>query len=334
MSAHTPHHHGHSTEDLDWDAMADHLEREAELRAPFVEEAVAWLRGLLLEGGIGPDTADRLLDLGSGPGVHTAARARFSTGPGRRRGRRVRASWNAPATARSGRACRRRMEIAAGPAPGGPGQLGSAELIWTSNVVHHLGDQQAALDALAARLRPGGAAGRRRTAVSRRASCRATSASADRACKPVWTRRTRSGSPPCAKGCPAIPATVEDWPAMLAAPASPPAGTRTFLTDLPRPWSARARAHLQRQAVRGAARSWGSGWTPTPAWRDVLDDDYAAGIRTDPDAHLTATSCMRGAATAFAVRVRPVQRGRSGVLSGRYPCRRRASPIDVARSGT
>src|SRR5690606_18217636 len=66
---------GHDHEDIDWDAMAVHLEREAGLRVPFVQEAVAWLRGLLLEGGCGPDTVARVLDVGSGPGVFTSVLA-------------------------------------------------------------------------------------------------------------------------------------------------------------------------------------------------------------------------------------------------------------------
>ncbi|WP_309238101.1 class I SAM-dependent methyltransferase [Streptomyces albidus (ex Kaewkla and Franco 2022)] len=298
MSAHTPHHHGHSTEDLDWDAMADHLEREAELRAPFVEEAVAWLRGLLLEGGIGPDTAERLLDVGSGPGVHTAQLAHAFP---QARVVAVDGASNLLERARD-RAEREglsgRMEICEAQLPEELGSLGSGDLIWTSNVVHHIGDQQAALDALAASLRPGGIL-----------------AVVERGLQPRWLPRDIGVGRPglqarldaaneewftgMREGLPGHTPTVEDWPAMLARAGLTPAGSRTFLTELPAPLERRAREHLHAQLTRSREKL--GEWLDADdllAVDTLMDEEAPTGILKRPDAfYLTASTVHAGRAS-------------------------------------
>jgi SAM-dependent methyltransferase len=249
VSGHAGHHHGHVEEDIDWDAMAEHLEREAELRIPFVEEAVAWLRGLLLEGGCGPDTVSRLLDVGSGPGVITALLAH--------------AFPQAQVVAVDGassllehalqRAEREgvagRVEIHEAQLPGELGRLGSADLIWTSHVLHHIGDQQAALDALAASLRPGGLLAVVERGLAPRFLPRDIGLGRPgvqarlEALHEEWFVGMREALPGHTEA-------VEDWPTMLARAGLTPAATRSFLTDVPAPLDARTRAHLRAQLNR------------------------------------------------------------------------------------
>ena len=61
------HSHGNTATDLDWEALATHLETNGELHLPAYRHTAARLRDLL-----GPDhRVRRVLDVGSGPGVMT-----------------------------------------------------------------------------------------------------------------------------------------------------------------------------------------------------------------------------------------------------------------------
>ncbi|WP_308290558.1 class I SAM-dependent methyltransferase [Streptomyces marispadix] len=228
------HHEEHGHDDIDWDAMAAHLEREAELRVPFVEEALAWLRGLMLEGGCGPDTAERVMDLGSGPGVFTVLLARafpqaevvaVDGEPGLLRRVRDRAEREGAASNITVREARFPQEL---------GGLGSADLIWTSNVVHHIGDQQAALDSLAAAVRTGGLLAVVERGLSPRYLPRDIGLG-----RPGLLARLEAANEErytaMREALPGHTRVVEDWAAMLARAGMAPAGTRTFLTDLPAP---------------------------------------------------------------------------------------------------
>lgn len=293
------HGHGNGEEDIDWEAMAEHLEREGELRIPFVEEAVAWLRGLLLEGGCGPDTCERLLDVGCGPGVLTTVFAHafpqaetvaVDGAPSLLERARDRA-------AREGVAGRVRTVQAQ--LPEELGGLGSADLIWTSNVVHHIGDQQAALDALAGAVRPGGLLAVVERGLAPRFLPRDIGLGRPglqarlEAMNEDWFENEMRAS------LPGHTQTVEDWPAMLARAGLTPAGTRSFLTDLPAPLEARGRQHLYGLLTR---------------YREVLDErlepedmlvldalldeEAPTGIMQRPDAfYLAATTVHTGRAS-------------------------------------
>ncbi|NLU72282.1 class I SAM-dependent methyltransferase [Streptomyces sp. HNM0575] len=275
--------------------MAVHLEREAELRVPFVEEALAWLRGLLLEGGCGPDTAERALDVGSGPGVFTALLARsfpqaavvaVDGEPGllqRVRDRAAREGVSSNVTTHEARL------------PEELGTLGSADLIWTSNVVHHIGDQQAALDALAASVRPGGLLAVVERGLSPRYLPRDIGLG-----RPGLLARLEAANEErytaMREALPGHTAVVEDWPAMLARAGLVPAGTRTFLTDLPAPLGPEGRAHLRDRLAR--ARETLDEWLSPedlPVLDALLSDDSPTGILHRPDVfYLTATTVHAG----------------------------------------
>jgi SAM-dependent methyltransferase len=295
VSTHTGHDHHHDHGDIDWDAMAALLEREAELRIPFVEEALAWLRGLLLEGGCGPDTAGRVLDVGSGPGVFTALLARAfpqaevvaaDGEPNLLRRARDRAAQEGVASNVTTQEAR---------LPDDLGALGSADLIWTSNVVHHLGDQQSALDSLAGAVRPGGLLAVVERGLSPRFLPRDVGIG-----RPGLLSRLEAANEErytaMREALPGHTRVVEDWPAMLARAGLVPAGTRTFLTDLPAPLDASARTHLHDRLSR--ARDTLGEWLTsedTLVLDALLDDDSPQGIRQRPDAfYLTATTVHVG----------------------------------------
>jgi SAM-dependent methyltransferase len=291
-------HTGHDHDDIDWDAMAAHLEREAELRIPFVEEAIAWLRGLLLEGGCGPDTAGRLLDVGSGPGVYTALLARAFPQA------EVVAVDGEPSLLERVRDRAAREGVASNVAthqarfPDDLGTLGSADLIWTSNVIHHIGDQQAALDALAGAVRRGGLLAVVERGLSPRCLPRDFGIG-----RPGLLARLEAANEErfiaMREALPGRTTVVEDWPAMLARAGLVPAGTRTFLTDLPAPLGPAARMHLHDRLSRNRD-TLGEWLAPDDAraLEALVDDKAPTGILHRPDAfYLTATTVHTARAT-------------------------------------
>lgn len=246
------HHHDstHSTH-IDWDEHAQLLERGAELQSPLYRRTADWLRELVPAGGV-----RRVLDIGSGPGVITGLLAEAfpyaevvavdATAPLLERAR-ARAD-------RDGRADRVRthhVEL-----PDGMGDLGEADLVWAAGSVHHLGDQRAALGALARLVRPGGLVAvvegglparhlPRDIGIGRPGLESRLGAAVDE-----WFVRMRAELPGAKD-------EVEDWRALLAESGLTPSGTRSFLLDIPAPAPAAVREQLvsafawQRRMVEG-----------------------------------------------------------------------------------
>ncbi|WHT21299.1 methyltransferase domain-containing protein [Crossiella sp. CA-258035] len=131
--------------DIDWTAMADLLEREGETNAPYVTQALAELSHL---------SPNRVLDIGSGPGV--AACQLAATFPEAD----VIAVDGAPGLLDRAEQRAKRLGVTlhtqVAEFPDGLAELGPADLVWSSQVVHHVGDQQDALNRLTALLNPGG----------------------------------------------------------------------------------------------------------------------------------------------------------------------------------
>ena len=133
------HDHGHGHEQVDWAALADHLEREGELLLGFVTETAARVAALRTA------PVARVLDLGSGPGVGTCELAlRFPTA-------RVVAVDATPAmlervsTRAAAHGVGDRVTTLLAELPDGVADLEPADLVWASNALHHVGDEVAAL---------------------------------------------------------------------------------------------------------------------------------------------------------------------------------------------
>ncbi|MEV6012786.1 class I SAM-dependent methyltransferase [Streptomyces sp. NPDC051976] len=289
------HSHGPHHDDLDWDALAVHLEREAELQLPYLTEAARWLRGLLAEsGGTGRESGHevrRVLDVGSGPGVAACVLA------GAFPAAEVVAVDASPfllerAAARAATAGHgdlfRTLEAEL---PEGFDTLGTADVIWTSQAVHHLGDQEEALRRLGAAVRPGGLLAVAERGLPQRFLPRdigigrpGLQARLDAALEDWFTGMR--GELPQSKD------TVEDWPAMLAKAGLEPAGTRTFLTDHPAPLGHQAREHLRGHLGRVRERfTEGLDEVDLRTLDALIDDDAPTGILHRSDAfYLVATT--------------------------------------------
>lgn len=187
--------HQHDHTQIDFAEWLPMLEQEAELFAPVYRQAAGWLREWKPE-------PELIADVGSGPGVISCLLADAFP-----QARVVAVDGSAPLleAARSRAAehgiADRFSTLEAELADGISDLEYPADLVWSSRTLHHVGDQRAALTEFARRLAPGGASPSWRAAFPR-ATSRATSVSAARACSPVSTRCRRSGSPRCGPSCP------------------------------------------------------------------------------------------------------------------------------------
>ncbi|MGC0418955.1 class I SAM-dependent methyltransferase [Embleya sp. AB8] len=267
------------------------LDREAELHAPFLEQAAARLRDLALHGDHTLARVDRILDLGGGPGVASCLLARYFPHAD------VVAVAPSPALlARAGARAHReglghRVRTHHVDLPTDLDALGHADLVWAGDLVHHLGDQQAALDALARVLRPGGVLAIAERGLAPRFLPRdigigrpGLQARLD-AAHEDWFADLRAGLP-------GTRAAVEDWPAMLARAGLVPTGTHSFLIDLPSPLDAGPREHLHAELTHRRALLADRLDARDLATLDaLLDPDADTGILWRPDAfYLTATT--------------------------------------------
>lgn len=156
MAPEQPHQHaqGHGHHDgADWEALATQIELEGELLLAFVTntaQSIAELRG--------PDAppVQRILDIGSGPGVGTCELAR------RFPDAHVVAVDGSPAMLDRTRhraadqGLDHRIETHDAELPNGLDDLAPADVIWASMSLHHIGDETNGLRVLRALLKPSG----------------------------------------------------------------------------------------------------------------------------------------------------------------------------------
>lgn len=299
--------HEHHGTDVDWGRMADQLETGGEVQLPVLRRVAERLRDLV-EPGV---DVRRVLDVGSGPGVMTCVLAETFTGA------EVVAVDGAPAlldraAARGerlglgGRVSTRHAELPEGFQGDG---LGAADVVWSSKAVHHLGDQQQALDLLAGTLRPGGVLAVAEGGLPARFLPRdigvgrpGLHARLD-LLEDTWFATMRAGLPGSV-------AVVEDWPAMLRHAGLDAVTSFTLVLDLPAPLEAQARTYLHGHLSRlreVAAESLDA--VDLDALDVLLDPDSPAGILRRPDAFLLAGT------TVFAG-VRPPGRARRVSAAG------------------
>ncbi|MFE0801752.1 class I SAM-dependent methyltransferase [Streptomyces sp. NPDC058812] len=229
--------HGHDHADVDWADMAPLLEAQAELYTPLYRQAMTWLAREVTEPGL-------IVDVGSGPGVVSCLFA--DTFPG---ARVVAADGAGPLLDRArDRAARLRVgdrfSTLAGDLPGALGELDyPADLMWASQSLHHLGDQRAALAALAGHLAPGGTLAILEGGLPARFLPRDIGIG-----RPGLQARMHAVEEDSfAEMRASLSGTVaetEDWPAMLTSAGLKHTGTRSFLLDLPAPLTDEARAYV------------------------------------------------------------------------------------------
>ncbi|MFF8877872.1 class I SAM-dependent methyltransferase [Streptomyces flaveolus] len=274
---HEPGHHHDHDHDIDWAAMAPLLEAQAELFTPLYRRAMAWLAREVTEPGL-------IADVGSGPGVVSCLFADAFPGA-----RVVAVDGAGPLLERArDRAARLgvadRFGTLTGELPGVLGELDyPADLLWASQSLHHLGDQRAALAALAGHLAPGGTLAILEGGLPARFLPRDIGIG-----RPGLGARLHAAEEDAfaemRASLPGSVAEAEDWPALLTAAGLKHTGTRSFLLDLPAPVSGEARAYVAGSLSRVRER-FGEGLDAEDrATLDrLLDPGDAASVHRRPD---------------------------------------------------
>ncbi|MGW0735633.1 class I SAM-dependent methyltransferase [Streptomyces sp. NPDC002851] len=229
-------HAHHDDAFFDWNAMFEYMERNAEVYTPVYRAIVGDLRALCPAPG-------RILDAGSGPGVISCLLGReFPSAEVVAVDDAEKLLERAAARAeRSGLAGRLRTHHAE--LPEGLRAVAPADVIWSGQALHHIGDQRAALAAYADCLAPGGVLVLIEGGLPARhlprdfgigrpgLESRMVAAHED------WFAEMRAALPGAKD-------ETEDWPALLAAAGLRHVSTRSHLLDLPAPLPEVARAQV------------------------------------------------------------------------------------------
>jgi SAM-dependent methyltransferase len=280
----------HQRAQFDWAAQLTRLELGEELHRPFFEQASAWLRELRR-----PVRTGRILDVGSGAGVVTAVLAHAFPDA------QVVAVDGTPGLLDAVRARAERADIADrvqvlhASLPEDAAKLPDADLIWASDALHHIGDQQAAIELLRGHLRRGGLLAVCEGGLPARFLPNEIGFG-----RPGLQSRldaaTADGFAAMRAALPNATPAVDDWPDMLRASGFEAVASRTFLVDVPAPLSASGRAYLRTNLAAqrdGLAERLDA--TDLEAIARLLDDDDPGGLSRRPDVFfLTARTVHTG----------------------------------------
>ena len=276
---------GHHAHDLDWDAMVGFAELEAEALFSLVAEATSALADLADRQGL---EVRRVVDVGSGPGVATCSLAeRFpsATVVAADGSSEMLASVAARATrvGVSDRVTTHLMQL-----PDGLDSLGPADLVWASMVLHHVGDEAAALRGLRGRLEPGGLL----ALVEFGDPLRVVPEDVDFERPGLWERLDAAGAAWLADMRAGLPgaAASSDYPTMLGAAGFELLVDRPLRVQLGPPLDDRARrvafGHLQ--LIREHAAPYAEA-ADLQALDVLTDEAHAEGILQRGDARLHAS---------------------------------------------
>jgi SAM-dependent methyltransferase len=277
-----PHAHSHHPHDFDWDAMAEFAELDAEVLMPVLDEATSAL--LDVAGRDGLDVR-RILDVGCGAGVATCRLAeRFG------KATVVAADGSSKMLASVAARAERlgvgsRVETRLVDLPAGLDELGSADLVWISMALHHVGDEAAALRALRAHVEPGGVL----ALVEFGDPLRVVPAGAELGDPEVWQRLDAVGSIWIGEMRASLPGAVESgpYPEMLAASGFEVLVDRKVAMQLDAPLDHRARqlAHTYLTRMREHVEPYADAADLAVLDR-LVDEQDPAGILRRPDALL------------------------------------------------
>ncbi|HWI70611.1 MAG TPA: methyltransferase domain-containing protein [Baekduia sp.] len=240
--------HGHAHEGhFDAERVAAALEVEGELASGLAAEAIALCADRFADEGI---TVQRVIDIGSGPGVDTAQLAeRFPSATV------VAADGSAAMLARAEARAKRlgladRVETCVVDLNGDLRDLGSCDLVWSAMAVHHAEDEVATLSRIRALLRPQGL-----VCLLERADPMSVRLADDLGRPGIWGRLEEARSRWFARARPTLAGALnaERYPSMLASAGLDVAASRTLRDTVTAPGDPATRKFLGAQ-LRATAR--------------------------------------------------------------------------------
>lgn len=262
---HHAHDHRHAPGEQDWGELGAHLELEAEVLSPYLDEAVSVLQTLVPSG---PGAPRRIVDIGCGPGVATTALARAFPNAA------LLAVDRAPALLALVRERADRLglghRVTTLPADleAGLGALDPIDVAWAGMVLHHLADPAGLLRELHGSLVPGGL-----MAIAEFGPPTRTLPEDLGFGTPGFGRRHGEAVAAAIEAHLPAGALHIDWPETLRSAGFEMVDRRTIVVDLPAPLSEPARRWVSQGLQRSAAMM-----------RDRLsaDDQATLAILTDP----------------------------------------------------
>lgn len=276
--------HGHHDQQPDWSVRGPSLVSDGEVTAPMVDQALGWLAERV-------PGAEWVLDVGSGPGVAACRFAELLPSA-----RVLAVDGAAPLLALARERAERlgvgdRLATREVSLPADLADLPPADLVWVSGVVHHLPDPVATLGALGALVNPGGLLAVREGGLPTRFLPDGAA--------PGLLPRTEAVGEELVAGADhpmGIVARHADWPDLLREAGLRPAGSRTFLLDLPAPVSPAIRRHVH---GRLSMLDDSLGERLDPADRTtlsrLLDPEAPDGVLHRPDLFLLTASTVHTA---------------------------------------
>ncbi|SRR5216683_128825 len=275
---HSNHRHG------DWAVRGEELAREGEVTAPMVDQALRWLAGRV------PFTRD-VLDVGSGPGVAACTLAQLLA-----RAHVLAVDGAAPLLAMAKERASRlgvgnRLTTRLVSLPEGLADLPQADLVWVSGVVHHLPDPVAGLRALGTLVRPDGLLAVREGGLQARFLPDGVAPGLLVRLEAISEDLTAAAEHPGG-----IVPHYGGWPDLLREAGLQPAGSRSFLLDVPAPVSPAARTYLHGRLAMLREFAGGHMTPADSAALSVLLDPHAPGsVLHRPDVFLLAATTVHTA---------------------------------------
>jgi SAM-dependent methyltransferase len=277
----------HAHGPLDWSVRGEQLIQAGEVTAPMVADALRWVVSRVRD-------VRSMLDVGSGPGLAACALAQMVPQA------QVVAADGAAELLELARQRAARLGVADRlitrqvSLPHGLSDLPAADIVWASEVMHHLPDPAVALRGLGALVRPGGLLALREGGLSARFLPNGVAPGLLARLAAIDEQRAASHDHPAG-----VWLQHASWPELIRLAGLQYSGSRSFLLDLPAPLPDPVRRYIHGRLAT-ARQFFGEQLDPADqiALDRLLDEDSPDGVLRRADLFLLTVSTIHTAQPA------------------------------------